>query len=91
MSVTGHPQSGTYLLSKRSVVPAAVICAAETTHILARRLKRSVNSRMCTFLRDVRGRDPKKSTLTVMPGPLSKGRERMGQWMACRDDLCGWQ
>ena len=58
-NVTGNPQRRVYSLCKMSAVPAAVNFAAETTNISIRRLKRSVNSRMCTFPRGVKGRGPK--------------------------------
>ena len=44
--LTGHPQSGKYLLTRMSAVPSAVNSTAETAYMSARRLKRSVKRSM---------------------------------------------
>ena len=72
-----HPQRRTYRLMRILAVPSAVTSAAVTANMSARRLKRSVESRMYVLPRGVTGRGPTQSTLTSVPGPSGRGIEMM--------------
>ena len=63
---------------KMLAVPSAANSAVVTANMSARRLKRSVKSKIYVLPRGVTGNGPNLSTLTAMPGPGGRGIEMMG-------------
>ena len=71
-------------------MPSAVNSAAMTANMSARRLKRSVNSKILMLPRGVTGNGPKWSTLTATLDPRGGGIEMTGQRTINRGVFRAW-